>query len=132
MKACQVSGLAAAVLAGRDQSPSKTSILAGLGRVPAFRDAFLRADPEVLDKLLNRANSSPLGGQEIEVWIQPYNPPQIEKLTISRHSSRLYQFSPSRYHNTLVCQIRHLLSSRYCLKVSSHVQISSGCARFIR
>ena len=66
-------GLAAAVLAGRERSPYTTGILAGLGRVPAFRDAFLEADPEVLDKLLNCANSSPLGGQEIEVWIQLYD-----------------------------------------------------------
>ena len=78
MKACQVPGLAAAVLAGREQNTFTTSILAGLGRVPAFRDALLEADPEVLDKLLKCANSSPLGGQQIEVRIQLYHPPKIE------------------------------------------------------
>jgi hypothetical protein len=46
--------------------------MAGFARVPAFRDAVIEHDPEVLERLLERASRGCSGGAENEVCKQLY------------------------------------------------------------
>lgn len=52
LKACQAPELAAAILSGLEQWSFAVGILTGFAGVPAFHDAIIEHDKEVLDKLM--------------------------------------------------------------------------------